>query len=132
MGSDDPVDVVTRFCAAWKAGDAGALAEFLTEDASYQNMMDEPCTGRERIREAFASFFRLTPVIDFTIRSIAGAGGIVLTERVDVCTTTEGVTAHLPIAGVFEVRDGRIAAWRDYYDTAQFRRLLQLGSGQPG
>jgi limonene-1,2-epoxide hydrolase len=30
----------------------------------------------------------------------------------------------LPVAGVFEVRDGKIAAWRDYFDLATFTKQL--------
>jgi limonene-1,2-epoxide hydrolase len=126
MTSEDPVDVVRRFCATWRTGDTDALIEFFTDDATYQNMMDDPLHGRAQIHRAFTSFYTLARSIDFTIRAIAASGDTVLTERIDICTTTKGVTAQLPIAGVFELRDGRIAAWRDYYDSAQFRRLLQL------
>jgi len=132
MASDDPIDIVTRFCAAWKTGDTGALIDFFTDDATYQNMMDEPWHGKERIHQVFKSFYTFTRSIDFTIRSIAASGNTVLAERIDICTTTEDVTAHLPLVGVFEVRDGRIAAWRDYYDNAQFRRMLQHPPRDPG
>ena len=125
MTQPDPVDVVTRFCATWKTGDPDALATFFTDDATYQNMMDDPWHGKEKIRQVFRSFYTFTPAIDFTVRSLAASGDTVLTERTDICTTTEQVTAQLPVAGVFEIRDGRIAAWRDYYDNAQFRRMLQ-------
>jgi limonene-1,2-epoxide hydrolase len=127
MTSEDPVDVVRRFCATWRTGDPDALIGFFTDDATYQNMMDDPLHGREQIHQAFTSFYQLARSIDFTIRSIAASGNTVLTERIDICTTNGDVTAYLPIAGVFELRDGRIAAWRDYYDVAQFRRLMQLG-----
>jgi limonene-1,2-epoxide hydrolase len=39
----------------------------------------------------------------------------VLTERVDVFEAP-GKRIELPVMGAFEVRDGRIAAWRDYFD----------------
>jgi limonene-1,2-epoxide hydrolase len=124
MATEDPADIVTRFCATWKTGDTRALSAFFTDDATYQNMMDDPWHGSEKIRQVLESFYTFTPAIDFRILSIAASGSTVLTERIDVCTTTQDVTAHLPVAGVFEIRDGRIAAWRDYYDNAQFRRLL--------
>jgi limonene-1,2-epoxide hydrolase len=88
-------------------------------------MMDEAWRGRNRIHEVMKSFFKVAPRIDFTIRNIASTGNVVLVERVDVCTTTAGVTAGLPIVGVFEIRDGKIAGWCDYYDNAQFRTMLQ-------
>jgi limonene-1,2-epoxide hydrolase len=124
MATFDPVDVMTRFCGTWKSGDPDALIEFFDNDATYQNMMDDPWLGKKRIYEVFKSFFTVTPQIDFTIRNIAANGNTVLIERIDICTTTEGITADLPLVGVFELRDGRIAAWRDDYDNAQFRRML--------
>jgi limonene-1,2-epoxide hydrolase len=125
MAGEQPIDVVRRFCETWRSGNPDAIADFFLEDATYQNMMDDPWQGRPRIREAIGSFFTVTPKIDFTIRNIASQGNVVLAERIDVCTTTAGVTAHLPLVGVFEIEDGSIAVWRDYYDNAQFRLMLQ-------
>ncbi len=120
-----PIEVIRAFCASWEAGDPDAIVAFFSDEATYQNMMDEPWRGRETIREVIRSFFTVTPSIEFRIRNIAADGDVVLAERIDICTTTAGVKAHLPLVGVFEVRDGRISAWRDYYDNAQFRRLMQ-------
>jgi limonene-1,2-epoxide hydrolase len=55
--------------------------------------------------------------IEFRIRNVAEDGDAVLTERVDVLTAN-GIAAPVPVMGTFEVRDGRIVAWRDYFDMA--------------
>ena len=125
MTDEQPIDVIRRFCETWKTSDPDAISAFFADNATYRNMMDEPWQGKERIREVIGSFFTVTPRIDFTIRNIAATGTVVLAERIDICTTTAGVTAHLPLVGVFEIEAGRIAAWRDYYDNAQFRRMMQ-------
>jgi limonene-1,2-epoxide hydrolase len=39
-----------------------------------------------------------------------------MNERTDVLRARSGTEVRLPVAGVFEVRDGLITAWRDYYD----------------
>jgi limonene-1,2-epoxide hydrolase len=59
----------------------------------------------------------------FDIHHLAVREGAVLTERTDVFTlgTTE---APIPVMGVFEVADGRITAWRDYFDLAQVTALF--------
>ena len=44
---------------------------------------------------------------------------MVLNERTDYINTGDGQLA-LPVCGVFEVRDGRIARWSDYFDMGQF------------
>ena len=38
--------------------------------------------------------------------------------------SSEGRSASLRIAGVFEVRDGVITAWRDYFDGQEFASQL--------
>ena len=40
---------------------------------------------------------------------------MVFTERVDRFRIM-GKQVALPVAGVFEIRNGKIAAWRDYFD----------------
>jgi len=50
-------------------------------------------------------------------------GNLVFTERVDRFTMN-GRTVALPVAGVFEIRDGKIAAWRDYFDFATWQRQV--------
>ncbi|MGH9080662.1 MAG: limonene-1,2-epoxide hydrolase family protein [Acidimicrobiales bacterium] len=32
--------------------------------------------------------------------------------------------ASLPVMGTFEIRDGKISAWRDYFDLAQITAML--------
>jgi limonene-1,2-epoxide hydrolase len=50
-------------------------------------------------------------------------GNVVLTERVDTFTIGQ-VVAPLPVMGTFEVRDGKISAWRDSFDMAQITAML--------
>ena len=46
-----------------------------------------------------------------------------MTERVDrFCSPARVV--ELPVMGVFEVDDGLITAWRDYFDINQFMNQL--------
>ena len=62
------------------------------------------------------------------VLAIASRGNVVFTERVDHLTVA-GKEVALPVAGVFEVRDGKIAAWRDYFDMGSYQR--QVGGGAP-
>ena len=57
------------------------------------------------------------------ILHIASTGHVVFTERVDHHWDAEGRDLMTPhIAGVMEMRDGRIAALRDFYDTACYQQ----------
>ena len=42
-----------------------------------------------------------------------------MTERVDVFKLPDK-SFELPVMGTFEVSDGKINAWRDYFDLNQF------------
>ena len=61
--------------------------------------------------------------IGFEIVHLAAAGNTVLTERIDLLRTGQ-TEALLPVMGSFDVEDGRIVAWRDYFDVAQAGSLL--------
>jgi limonene-1,2-epoxide hydrolase len=59
--------------------------------------------------------------VRFDVKHIVADGDVVLTERVDTFEIG-GRTITLPVMGTFEVRDGKIAAWRDYFDLAQWTK----------
>jgi len=126
--TENPIDVVRRFCAAW-SNDASAaeLAAFFTDDAVYHNMPLEPVKGREAIAKNFSSFIRPgAPGIEslkLRIINIVANGPIVMTERVDAFKLPHK-SFELPVMGVFEISDGKIKAWRDYFDTKQFETRM--------
>ena len=121
---ESPIEVVRRFCVAWSE-DMGAddLAAFFTDDAVYHNIPLAPVRGRNAIANNFATFIRPGPPgiesIEFRVINIAANGPVVMTERVDRFTMPNK-SFELPVMGTFEVRDGKINAWRDYFDMNQF------------
>ena len=127
---ESPIEIVRRFCAAWSDNVGTAeLVAFFTDAAVYHNIPMAPVIGREAIGKNIASFIRpgkaaapgIVPVesIDFRIINIAANGPVVMTERVDVFKLP-GKSFELPVMGTFEVKDGKISAWRDYFDMNQF------------
>ena len=121
---ENPIEVVRRFCAAWSDNVGTAeLAAFFADDAVYHNIPLAPVTGREAIANVIASFIRPgapgIETIEFRVINIAANGPVVMTERVDVFRLP-GRSFELQVMGTFEVRDGKINAWRDYFDQNQF------------
>jgi limonene-1,2-epoxide hydrolase len=112
---------ILDFCAAFARRDVDELLGYFTEDAIYHNMPMDPVTGREAIRALLEAFVNPAEAIDFEVRHMAGDGDVVFTERVDRFNLG-GRQIALPVAGVFELRDGKIAAWRDYFDMATWTR----------
>ncbi|ANZ25749.1 limonene-1,2-epoxide hydrolase [Rhodococcus sp. WB1] len=119
-----PDELVTEFCRRWADPDPAVLASYFTDDAVYHNIPMEPVRGRAAIEEFIAGFVASFGGIDFRIRHQAVHGGVVLNERVDVFTIG-GRTVELPVMGAFEVVDGRIAGWRDYFDMAPIAEAAQ-------
>jgi limonene-1,2-epoxide hydrolase len=113
--------LVQDFCAAWSRRDIEKLLRFFTDDAVYHNMPMAPVTGREAIRQVFELFVPPAEWIDWEVRHIASRGAVVFTERVDRFVMG-GKRVELPVAGVFEIRDGKIAGWRDYFDMQTWTR----------
>jgi limonene-1,2-epoxide hydrolase len=119
--------VVRDFCAAWERRDIDELVGYFTEDGVYHNIPTEPAKGYDAIRAVMQLFVPMAKGIEFTIDHLASDGDIVFTERVDTFVLEKG-TISLPVAGVFEIRDGKIAAWRDYFDMQQFMTQFQAAT----
>jgi limonene-1,2-epoxide hydrolase len=125
---ESPIEVVRRFCAGWSDNiGTPELAAFFTDDAVYHNIPQAPVIGREAIANTMDSFIRPGPPgiesIDFRVINIAANGPVVMTERVDVFRLSDR-SFELPVMGTFEVSDGKINAWRDYFDMNQFTNRM--------
>ena len=118
-----PIEIVTNFCAAWSKLDLDDMMRYFSDDAVYHNMPVEPVQGRDDIRSTIATFTTGWDRVDFDIRNILAEGRLVMTERVDRFCSSERVV-ELPVMGVFEVDEGLITAWRDYFDINQFMSQL--------
>jgi limonene-1,2-epoxide hydrolase len=122
--SQEPGAVVRAFIAEFDVEhpDIERLASYFTDDAVYHNMPGQPARGRAAIRAALGYTQRLSSAGWETVHH-ATAGAIVFNERLDRFRVgARGV--ELPVCGVFEVHDGQIAAWRDYFDMAVFQRVI--------
>jgi limonene-1,2-epoxide hydrolase len=104
--STDNEQLVEEFCAAWKTRDVDAILDYFTDDAVYHNIPLE-------------LFVPPADEIEFTIHLMMSDGDAVFTERTDRFVMG-GKTIELPVAGVFELRDRKIVAWRDYFDMQSF------------
>jgi len=120
----DPETIVKEFCAAWGRRDIAELLGYFADDAIYHNMPVAPATGKDAIGELLRLFVPPAERIDFEVLHVASRGAVVFTERIDRFRMG-GREVVIPAAGVFEVRDGKIAAWRDYFDFATWQRQTE-------
>ena len=126
MSDESPIETVSRFCEAWSRLDLDELLAFFSADAVYHNIPMDPIVGPDAIRAFVEGFTGGVQNVVFVVDNIAAAGPVVLTERHDVFTFANGVI-DLPVMGTFEVRDGKITAWRDYFDLNQFMSQMPQG-----
>ena len=119
----DPIDTVRNFCAAWSRLDVEELMTYFADDPVYHNMPGPPARGRGAVRKTIEAFLKGWQKTSWEIVNIAAADHVVFAERVDR-TDTGGRHVDLPLVGVFEIEDGKIAAWRDYFDLATYTRAV--------
>jgi limonene-1,2-epoxide hydrolase len=123
-----PEQIIRDFCNAWRRKNIDELMSFFDADAVYHNIPVPAVRGAKAIRAAFLSFAELMDSIDLEVLAIARNGNLVFTERVDRFRW-QGKTLDLPVAGVFEVRDGKIVAHRDYFDYETWKKSTGIPLG---
>lgn len=113
--TDDPATVVRSFLAALEALDAAAAVDMVADDILYHNKGLPAVRGKVQFERAMGLLARYCDGFEAHIENLAVDGDTVLTERVDVLRVGR-VSAELWVCGTFEIRDGKIVLWRDYFD----------------
>ncbi len=86
----------------------------LADDLVYQNVGLPTIHGRQRAMRLFRQMNDRAR-LEVKIHRIASDGSAVLTERTDALIFG-ALRLQFWVCGVFEVHDGRITLWRDYFD----------------
>ena len=115
--------IIREFIQAWSRLDAGELAGYFTEDGTYHNIPASAVSGREPIAQFIAGFTEHWQSRDWEIISLFADGDRVMAERIDH-TVVNGRPVDLPAVGVFEMENGKIKVWRDYFDLATYTDAL--------
>ncbi len=124
MGNaEDAEKVVRELATAFEKHDAESLRPFFTDDVVYHNIPMDPAVGIDATIDFISGFFGMFESVTFDTLHLAVRENVVLTERVDTFQLGKKV-ASLPVMGTFEIRDGKISAWRDYFDMAQITNML--------
>jgi limonene-1,2-epoxide hydrolase len=111
----DALEIVNDFLTVAAKRDYDRALPMLAEDVVYQNMMLPPIHGREAVRETLEMLLGLCADSEWLVHRELTDGTVVMNERTDRFHL-HGEWCDLPVMGVFELRDGLIAAWRDYFD----------------
>lgn len=119
-------EVVDQFIAAIERKDVDAAVALVTDDVRYENVPIDPIVGRDACAQTLNMFLGSASEVDWKVTRQLEDGDVVINERLDRFRIGDG-WLELPVAGFFEVRDGKIALWRDYFDMATYtNRLAEL------
>jgi limonene-1,2-epoxide hydrolase len=120
-----PIDTVTAFFARFSEGKEGlydSLRRWFTPETIWDNVGLAVTTGPEQAIELAKQFEQQMGVSSVVIEvlAMAATGNKVLTERIDHLMAADGTERWgAGVMGIFEIENGKIVAWRDYFDTAE-------------
>ena len=113
-----PVDTVKAFLKAMEPLDYDTALRCLAATCEYTNPPPIGTVhGPAGVRAVLEPFFAPTKENEFRILRAVANGPVVILERLDR-HRLEDKWVELPVTGVFEVHDGQITYWRDYFDAA--------------
>jgi len=113
-----PAEIVKAFLKAMEPLDYDTALHYIAKSCEYTNPPPIGTVhGPAGVRAVLEPFFAPTKENEFRILRELANGPVVMLERLDR-HRLEDKWVELPVTGVFEVHDGLITYWRDYFDAA--------------
>ena len=126
-----PTEVVDAFISAIERQDIEGAVSLLAPEVSYENMPMAPLVGPEAVKQTLEMFLAPATKVLWPVLRQVEVGDMVFNERLDRFKIGEG-WLELPIAGVFEVHNGKITLWRDYFDMDTYStQMAELTNNDP-
>lgn len=119
---------VLEFFSCWGIVDIDRLMTFFAPDAVYIDVpLPHRDPGVDAIRTHISGTLETLSLRIDTI-NLASREGVVLSERMDYIKLlgSDSPEVELPVTGVMEMREGKIAVWRDYFDLGTLEAGLGL------
>ncbi len=122
-----PARIVEAFLYALRDKNWDTFASAMDDNVVYHNVGTPIINGRYRtVKFLRLMFDRPSAGFEVQIHRIAVEGTSVLTERTDVMVFGP-FRMHFWVCGVFEVRNGKITLWRDYFDILDMLKATVRG-----
>ena len=126
MNDQTAIALVRKLCTEWPSLSREDLHLMLAPDCLYINMPmpQGRCIGPDQTYDLLAAFVGGWS-IEMQVLHIQGDAVTVLTERLETFRSkaTPGKVVELHVMGAFEIKDGKIAHWRDYFDSKESAAL---------
>ncbi len=116
-------EIIRDFVSTWPGLDVEKIVSYFTEDGIYHNMMMNPVKGHADLRNFISAFLKGWSETEWEVLNLVSSGNMVFAERVDRMKVG-GKPVALPCCGVFEMENGKIKVWRDYFDMGTYTKAL--------
>lgn len=110
-----PSEIVHAFMAAMAVKDYDTGLKFIAPNCEYDNVPMGKVSGPEGVRAVLEPFFAPTIENQLLVKREVAQGNTVILERLDRHLLDTG-WVELPVTGIFEVENGQITLYRDYFD----------------
>ena len=131
--SDNPSDrevrndtFIRQFIEIFEKQDSALLGKYFAEDIVFENYGDPVIRGRSDLINMWASVFRNFAQVKFETINQAVSGDLVIAEQIHGLGLPGKHLAPIKNLAVYKLRDGKIAAWRDYTNPQKAGQLLGL------
>ena len=114
-----PLETVRTFVDAVERKDLTAAMALIAESCEYDNVPLGKNIGHQAIRNVLTSFLTAASEVEWITHREAAMDAIVFNERVDRFHFPHG-WVEIPVTGVWEVHEGLITLWRDYFDANMY------------
>jgi ketosteroid isomerase-like protein len=122
--------IVRAFIERINAHDVDGLSACLTEDHRFIDSLGTVLSGRDTLRQAWASYFQLVSDYQVTIHEMAATDASLL--LVGTAAGRSGGGAWVtPAAWRAVVRAGQVAEWQVYADNEPLRTSLRVRDPAP-
>ncbi|GAB11306.1 hypothetical protein GOARA_067_00480 [Gordonia araii NBRC 100433] len=115
MATTDPVELTTEFLRDLASGRIDGALAVVGDDILYENVGFPAVRGKQLFSRVMRALNGRLVHFDAEILTAAADGDKVLNERIDLLSLGP-LRLRFWVCGHFEIRDGRIVVWRDYFD----------------
>ena len=115
MGTTEAEQIVTRFVTSWERQNVDEVLDYFSEDAVWRPGPLKPAVGKAALRDAISAWFGGVRHLGAEIHTQVSDGKTVMHERTDRYMLGDREMSGIH-ASVFEIENGVITAWREYFD----------------
>lgn len=115
--------LVSQFFQFWCARDIESVLSLCHDEIIWDNVPMKPIRGREKVAEFLGRFGKDMTDRHYDILSMMEDDGRVFIEAVENYVR-DGKSVKVRFMSAFEIEDGLIKEWRDYFDLSTVQRQL--------